>query len=236
MANWLMANVAPATRKSPRSCRVRSVRGSGIVEGAVGLIMVLSAVVGGTLLLVNCGVATYYKEKLGFAAQQIANFAANLPTGSDPVGPTTNFAREFFRITKLPNAQVSVSRITIAGEAAVRVSVQAKALDLIGHGDIVPAALSISETAVALRHSWKPDYLLTLSLRQNYGDSLVTVPCYGRQFEPGFSGGGAQNLPRGTAGRFWMNFPSGGFTASINGKPSEQYFGDGSISNSPGRP
>lgn len=211
--------------------RPRRQTGAVIIEGAVGMSMIIAAVVAGTLLLVNCGVATYYKAKLGFAAQEIATFGANVPTGSNPTAPTRAFANQFLRIAALNDAEVIVNRVTIGGEEAVKVEVRAKALKLIGNGNFLPKSLTLSETAVALRHNWKPDYLLTLSLRENYGNTMVTVPCYGRQFDPGFSGHGIQHLPRGTAGRFWMNFPNGGFTASVNGYPSEHIFGNGSPSN-----
>ncbi|MBX9689439.1 MAG: hypothetical protein K2X27_22205, partial [Candidatus Obscuribacterales bacterium] len=55
----------------------RSQQGSLIVEGVVGTWLVITAVALAVLFLVNCGMATYYKQRLGYITDQVATLAAN---------------------------------------------------------------------------------------------------------------------------------------------------------------
>src|SRR5262249_33713037 len=55
----------------------RNTNGSGIVEGVVGLWMVIFGAVGAVLLLANIGMTCYYKTEVGFVADECARYAAN---------------------------------------------------------------------------------------------------------------------------------------------------------------
>jgi hypothetical protein len=69
----------------------RSSRGQGIAEGAVALALIFGGATLGTLLLVNSGVAAYYKQKLCVVSALAANYAASLPDDSDRNGPTKEY-------------------------------------------------------------------------------------------------------------------------------------------------
>jgi hypothetical protein len=221
-------------RKLSRLMSSSRCRGSSLVEATVGLVLIIAGVVGGTLLLVNSGLATFYQEKIGFAANEIAHYAANLPTNTDPLPKTRKFAGEFTKSIGLPDCQLDVTRLEIAGEPAVRVTLTASGLSLLGRGDVLPFRLSLSDTAVALRNSWKPDYILNLSLKENFARTVVSVPCYGRRFGRGVSGvGAASALPRNTSGNFWMNWPYGGFNTDLAKGADEFVFGDNTVPTKP---
>ena len=68
----------------------RREKGSGIVEGVVGLLMIIGAAVLTVLLLVNAGGATYQKEKIGLVAQEVATYGTFLPNdmASEPLVAT----------------------------------------------------------------------------------------------------------------------------------------------------
>ncbi len=56
--------------------RIRKSNGSGIVEGAVGICLVISALVIAAVFLANVGLVTFYKQKVGFCSSQLAATAA----------------------------------------------------------------------------------------------------------------------------------------------------------------
>jgi hypothetical protein len=236
VAPVLSSSLRTAVRETAtmKVSNIRSHKGSGIVEGTVSLMLIVAILVGGILLLVNCGLASFYKEKLGFAANEIAHYAANLPTDEDPTADTQAFADDYSKAMNLPALELQIKRLKLKGEPAVKVTVTAKNLALVGAAAFMPKEIAMSETSVALRNSWKPDYLLTLSLRQNYGDSMVTVPCYGRYFADGRNTLGTAYVSFKHKGHFWMNFNEGGFTAQV-GDDVFHRFGDGATSNNPGK-
>src|SRR6185369_3630926 len=80
-----------------RSRSARSQRGSGLAEGVIGLCMVITGTAIATVLLTDVGMSLYYKQKLGFVANQTAVFAVCLPPGNDD--KITDFAKTL--LTKL---------------------------------------------------------------------------------------------------------------------------------------
>jgi len=132
--------------------RNRTHRGSVLAEGVVALGLVIAGAVGGTLLLVNAGVATYYKEKLGFIDNQAAIYAANqanLGLNSDQVqAQTETFVNDLLRATGMPESEditttVDADKVTVATRLAN--------ISVIGNGTILPAFVSVQDLSVYKR-------------------------------------------------------------------------------------
>lgn len=62
--------------KQRSACRRRRAHGAALVEGVISLVMITIGTVAAVTLLVNAGMTTYYKEKIGFVANQCATYAA----------------------------------------------------------------------------------------------------------------------------------------------------------------
>jgi hypothetical protein len=138
--------------------RMRKERGSGIVEGVVGLMLVIGGTVLCVLLLINSGAATYNKEKIGFVANQAATYAATLPSDSTRqalVTTTVNSLLESMGLSST-NCSVTVSDITVASNPAVSVTVSASLPTMLSSnfGNLLPQQIQMSDTAVAIKNAW----------------------------------------------------------------------------------
>ena len=60
--------------------------GAGIVQGVLGLTLLISGIVGGTLFLANLGLTITYRDKIEFAASEAATYSASLPQGQVDAG------------------------------------------------------------------------------------------------------------------------------------------------------
>jgi hypothetical protein len=225
-------------------CKTGRTESGSIVEGAIGLWLIVVMLVMGVLLLVNCGMAAYYKGKLGYVAQECARYAAGLPDDKDPTPKTERFADDLMRHLGLPvtSASVKVEKAVLGDLPAMRVTVGNSKLALFGNGSILPTVISMSDTAEAARDPYRPTGLLYLYCRgQNVdrGDgrpnTTMCIPTYGRRVKP-YSDtllSPTAERPAGTAvfyrphsERYWMSFPSGGFNESIPSKGLEYYYYD----------
>jgi hypothetical protein len=89
----------------------RNQRGGGIIEGAVGMMILMFAAVAATLLILNVSMLSYYQGKLGSITQQAATFASchNFDKiRGDVNSETTDFVKSLFA-----NAQMQVSNIGV---------------------------------------------------------------------------------------------------------------------------
>lgn len=147
----------------------RKQKGSSVVEGVIGLWLVVAAIVLGTLFLVNAGVSTYCKEKLGFIANQAADYAAVLPPDGARQGLVQNMVREL--VSKMgfstSGTQVSIQDLTLVSRPAVKVTVTtpfSTFLSAVG-GNIIPPLITMSDSAVALNNGWYPAYAVVVDLQ-----------------------------------------------------------------------
>lgn len=206
----------------------RRQNGSGIVEGVMGVVLIAAVTVGGTALLINSAVAGYYKEKLGFIANQAAKFAADSASWNGSFKPsartdslnagTRDVVNEMLSTVGLPEArEVSV---TIENQQVV-VEIAVEGFALPSGGGIFPAAISLQDRGVAVLNDTLPPALLTVSL-EGRPDTMVTIPAYGR-FIPGFSNGAFgqsqfSQAPPGTA--LFNNRPAGSYSQfNLNAAP-----------------
>jgi hypothetical protein len=142
-----------APHRAPRG--LRSSCGQGIIEGVIGLILVMGGAVLGTLLLLNSGSAMYLKEKLAIVTAQSAKYAAGLSPTSDVTGSTTQFVRDLlpqFGLTPSSDLTVQTSETTISGSPAVQVSVTT-GIPLFGNGTVFPLSVKLTDSSACLLSS-----------------------------------------------------------------------------------
>jgi hypothetical protein len=111
----------------------RTKRGSAAIEGVVGLWLVVLGVVFGTLLMVNVAGVTYYKEKVGFIANQAADSTRTVVTLTD---------------------------ITVALRPAVKVTITTPFSTFLSKdfSTVIPSQITLSDSAVAVSNGWYPAY------------------------------------------------------------------------------
>ncbi|MBI4533545.1 MAG: hypothetical protein HY711_06320 [Candidatus Melainabacteria bacterium] len=169
----------------------RSLAGQALAEGVVALLLVVAGVVGGVILLVNVGMSTYYKEKLGFVANQVATYAATLSASNDITAKSTDLAKDLMTKMGLPSdATVTTETTTAGGKSAVSVTIQTGSLPLFGKGDILPLKISLRDTAVAIKGAGFSDFLVLGGSPD--GNTFVTVPVV-KKGNLGFANPGASS-------------------------------------------
>lgn len=128
--------------------------GSGAVlaEGVVALWMVTVGVVAGVTLLINAGMYTFYKEKVGYIGDQAAQVAATMPVGDYSRKRTLQLVKEMLGQMNLPSndLEVTVTATRIVERPAVNVEIKINNLPLFGNGDICPIKIGIDEKATAI--------------------------------------------------------------------------------------
>lgn len=141
--------------------RRRSAHGAALVEGVVSLVMITIGTVAAVTLLVNAGMSTYYKEKIGFIANQCATYAASLSPGDDPEGKTSLLAKKLVAAMGMPSNAVTikVAEMPIEDRVGLKVTLTVGGLGMFGSGDIMPKVLSMQDSAVALRNGSPSGYL-----------------------------------------------------------------------------
>ena len=122
-----------------------------MLEGVAGLVIITIGVVGAVLLLLNVGVASFYKERLGFVTQQAATFASKRLSSSDLQESTKAITEALLTENGLPpTVQFEAKKVTVNNRDFARVSLSVAGLTLIGNGDLLPKAITLSDTASAL--------------------------------------------------------------------------------------
>ncbi|MBP9093584.1 hypothetical protein KBI23_21370 [bacterium] len=141
--------------------RRRGSHGAALVEGVVSLVMITIGTVAAVTLLVNAGMSTYYKEKIGFVANQCATYAASLSPGDDLEGKTSLLAKKLVAAMGMPNnaVTVKVAEMPIEDRVGLKVTLCVGGLGMFGSGDIMPKVLSMQDTAVSLRNGTPSGYL-----------------------------------------------------------------------------
>jgi len=139
--------------------------------------MIIGGVVLGVLLLVNVGLSIYYKQKLGL----VSNYAAQYAAGLDPLDPnmggkTQSQVDSIARSMGIPSVQVT--QIDLSNPSFASVTVRMSGL-LVGKGDVLPTAVSLTDTGSAPKSS-KPMgyYLFQVSHGTNAAPRFGWVPIY----------------------------------------------------------
>jgi hypothetical protein len=127
--------------------RSRRNTGAALAESAAALILIVGIVVGGILVLVNSGVACFYKEKLCFVTIQAAQYAAALPASDGNIqAETLSFANALLPQVGLPKPS---SLTATRANGFVTVNISLTGLQLVGNGSILPSVINMQDTEAA---------------------------------------------------------------------------------------
>jgi len=141
---------------------IRSTKGAGIVEGVVGLALVIGSTVLAVLLLVNAGAAAYNKEKIALVAQQAATYASILPNDTNRQALVETMVDAFLDNMGInsANTTVTVSDINLVNREAIEVTVTTSLSTLLSGNAaaILPLQINISDKAVAIKNPWYGAY------------------------------------------------------------------------------
>lgn len=180
--------------------RARSNSGAVLAEGVVALSLIVAGVVLGTLLLVNVGIASYYKEKLGLVTNQVAvrlarhiSWNSSFPKALNDTEEATTVANSLLTAMGLPKAKT----VTVVSKSDfVTVTIVVDGFPMFGQGTVIPVKISLQDTAAAAFLDDQPPALLNIT--DGNGQGLV-VPCYGKFVAP-FSNGQASDLSKAPPG------------------------------------
>jgi hypothetical protein len=176
---------------------LRNAAGTGIVEGAAGLLLIIVSAIAGTVLLAGGGAAAYYKYKLGCVTNKAAFFLSNslYPDGADNPGfsaapaalqaNASTLVQQLLSDFGLPPGTVSARTLTggRSGRQMVVVTVTVSGLPLI-HPPAglmlsalkLPSTINLQDTAAAAIPLKMPPGLL--QIQDRFGHSAY-VPGFG---------------------------------------------------------
>ena len=134
------------------SCvKVRSRRGGGLIEGVIGLMMIVVGSLCAMVFLTDVGMSLYYKQKLGFAASQTALYAACLKPGNDD--KITDFAHTL--LSKLGNGtshcNVKHEIIRENGKVLSQVTIDDELPLMASQFQFLPFKTRLQDNAIAIR-------------------------------------------------------------------------------------
>lgn len=152
----------------------RGRRGAAIVEGVVGLWLIITGTVLAVLLLINTGMSTYYKEKLGFISNQCASYAATLSPADDVQAKVEPFAKDLLGALGIANTgcKVKVEEKNIQDRVALKITVAVSGLKLFGQGDVLPGTIALEDSAIVVRGA-SPTGLLWLNTNSKFSPYLI---------------------------------------------------------------
>ncbi len=134
-----------------------------MLEGAVGLMLVITGLIFSSLLLLNSGVAIYNQMKIGFVAHSAAVFAAQDLSASRQTDVSAQVKAMMSNVgLDSANTSTTISDTTINSMPAVSLKITANLPTLLSSGfaGILPQQIQITETAVALKTYNPMQYLL----------------------------------------------------------------------------
>lgn len=188
-----MGKTVKANRAGYYNSRQRS-SGQALVEGTVALVMIAGIVIGGTLLVIGCGLGVYYKTKLAFAAETGARYGGQgaywlgaKRKGYDDKQLTTDVTNSVnatligLGLPMAKDGKITAKSVTVNGIEGMQVTVEEGGLQIIS-GGLLPPSITLSETAFYPYGNDKPTALLGLSVGGTtaYPDGQgLFLPMYG---------------------------------------------------------
>lgn len=169
----------------------RNKHGAGMVEAAVGMLIISGLVAVGLVFLVNLAMMSYYKDKIGVLTNQAAGYAANLVswgysnnaavTDALLSSSTAAVIRDALGSMGLPSSDddvtVTAQRNT---DDTVKVSISVSNLRLTGHGNILPMKVTLTDSAIATLNNDKPPMLVRVGTGGYRSAPVAVVPAFGK--------------------------------------------------------
>lgn len=134
-----------------REKRRRNQTGSGIIEGTVGLMLVLGGSVLGALLVLNSGAGIFFKVKEAYVTELAAQYALS-HTGDQVTAyvqslmPQVGLSPSNLQVTTNPSATFTPAGGQPQSGASVTVS---NLFPLFGNGSVFPLKIQLSDTEFA---------------------------------------------------------------------------------------
>jgi hypothetical protein len=129
----------------------RNKRGSGIIEGVFGLVLIISGGIISTLFILNSGAGIFFRNKTLLVASQAAQYAAAHQADSDVQGETETFVQNLMPTVGMSpsDLKVTVTATTVNGVQGVQVSVS-NHFPLFGSGGgVMPDQIRLADTEFA---------------------------------------------------------------------------------------
>ena len=158
---------------SNRNLKKRSEHGSVLIEGVAGILLITIGLVLCVAFLMNVGFSSYYKERLGFAVDQTARFAAHFPD-SDKAWKkhkVEQYALDMMKNMGFGNQHTTVKseEIQLNGEDASAVEISSDFPICQQMKEIFPDKLALTERSVALKGGAKLAGYLRYSISTQSG-------------------------------------------------------------------
>lgn len=133
------------TRKLLDNTTRKNQGGQALVEGTVGLVIVIMAAIGALLLLTDTYLANSYKVKLGLISDQTANYLAEANSGQDLNQMAQDKAKQLVTAMELPmdNPHASV----VVGNNLLKVTITGKCRILQTGLPLLPLSIDMTDTA-----------------------------------------------------------------------------------------
>jgi len=127
----------------------RNQRGSGLIEGVIGLMMVIGGTVFATLLILDSGTGIFLKNKILLVASQAAQYAAANQSDADVETETEVYVQSLMPLVGLTPRRLTVT-VTAASINGVEGEVVAisNQFPLFGQG-VFPTEIQLSDTEFA---------------------------------------------------------------------------------------
>jgi hypothetical protein len=123
-----------------------------LIEGALGLVMVIGVGVMSAMLVLNSGVGAFFKNKLSMITNQAVQFAVSHSQDADAdlQAETKTFVQQLMPNVGLTpsNLNVTVKFTTTGTQTGLLVSVSNN-FPLLGNGTMFPAQMQMSDTEFA---------------------------------------------------------------------------------------
>lgn len=180
----MIASPVKNSNKRRICLKSRNKRGSGLIVGVACLFLIISGTVLAVLLLMNTGVATYNKEKLGFIANQAATYAATysayLPDAATRQSNVSSMVTNLLTSMGLnsSNTNVTVTDTTVGAQAAVSVTVSANLPTIMSanFSSVLPQQIQSSFTAVAIKAPYATQYVVGVDPLGGQATGLMINP------------------------------------------------------------
>ncbi|MBY0359049.1 MAG: hypothetical protein K2W82_13685 [Candidatus Obscuribacterales bacterium] len=207
----------------------RSAKGQGLIEGTAAVVVLMFTMIGSLFLLLNLGMSIYYKQKVGFFANQVAAAEADSLSWSGsynniPVARLESDARSRMNELLQQSGLQGTPQVTVTqGPFTVTVNVTVNNMPLCGEGSFLPNIISVQDRATAELSDSRPPALLTLSVTGR-PDQAIAIPAYGfyrTPFSNGSTNFASNPPPNGVAafrapatpasgyGQFALSLPTG---------------------------
>jgi hypothetical protein len=125
----------------------RTAKGQVLIEGAIGLILVIGGCMLAVVLVLNSSVGACYKSRLAVVTNMATQFAVTKSTDAGLSAETNTFVQQLMSQAGMApyNLTVTVKLATIDTQPGVLVSISNQ-FPVLGNGTLIPMQLKVADT------------------------------------------------------------------------------------------